>query len=154
MPRHTLALRATALTIIAAGSATVPAAHAAAVAQAARAVTAVKAAKDQLGDPYQYGAAGPDSFDCSGLAQYAWRKAGIRLPRVAASQYRALRVKVAWNGVRPGDLLFFWRFGHVGVYVGGGQMIHAPRSGSRVRYERLGQGWLKSAFSGAARPGA
>jgi cell wall-associated NlpC family hydrolase len=126
----------------------------AAITQLARAAAAVATAKHQLGDPYRYKAAGPAAFDCSGLAQYAWNKAGIRLPRVASTQYHTLRVKVAWRAFRPGDLLFFWKFGHVGIYAGGGQMIHAPRSGGWVRYERLSQTWLKSAFSGAARPGA
>ncbi|MFI7641945.1 C40 family peptidase [Nonomuraea sp. NPDC049400] len=157
MPSSRPTARGAALTIIlAAGTVAIqsPAADAASDARQARAAAvAVAVAKDQVGDVYRYGATGPNAFDCSGLAQYAWRKAGVRLPRVASSQYRALRVKVAWPDIKPGDLLFFWRFGHVGVYVGGGQIVHAPREGSRVRVDKLSQDWLKRAFSGAGRPG-
>ncbi|MEV4078699.1 C40 family peptidase [Nonomuraea fuscirosea] len=130
------------------------AAQAATSVQQRRAAKAVAVAEAQLGDPYRYGATGPAAFDCSGLVQYAWRKAGVTLPRVTGRQYSALRFKVSWSDVRPGDLMFFRGFGHVAMYVGGGRIIHAPRTGERVRLEKLNRSWLKSTFSGAARPGA
>lgn len=120
--------------------------------QQAKAGKAVAAAKDQLGDPYRYGGTGPGSFDCSGLVQYAWRKAGVKIPRVTHSQYARIRTKVSWANLRPGDLMFFHGKGHVGMYVGNGKMIHSPSSGKRVRIEKL-SGWRKSSFAGAVRPG-
>lgn len=120
--------------------------------QASKARRAVVAARNQIGDPYRYGATGPGSFDCSGLVQYAWRKAGVRLPRVASSQFARIRHKVSWRNLKPGDLMFFNGLGHVGMYVGHGKMIHSPRTGERVRVDRLG-GWRKSSFVGAVRPG-
>ncbi|MFC4119403.1 C40 family peptidase [Nonomuraea zeae] len=120
--------------------------------QQAKARKAIAVAKNQIGDPYRYGATGPGSFDCSGLVQYAWKKAGVRLPRVASSQFSRIRNKVSWRNLRPGDLMFFSGLGHVGMYVGKGKMIHSPRTGERVRIDKLG-GWRKSSFVGAVRPG-
>ncbi|MFI6987301.1 C40 family peptidase [Nonomuraea wenchangensis] len=120
--------------------------------QQAKAHRAVAVAKNQVGDPYRYGGTGPGSFDCSGLVQYAWKKAGIRLPRVASSQYARTRTKVSWKKLKPGDLMFFNGLGHVGMYVGKGKMIHSPRTGQRVRIDKL-SGWRKSSFVGAVRPG-
>ncbi|RSN16006.1 glycoside hydrolase [Nonomuraea sp. WAC 01424] len=121
--------------------------------QASKARRAVSAAKHQIGDPYRYGATGPGAFDCSGLVQYAWKKAGVRLPRVTSSQFARIRHKVSWRNLKPGDLMFFNGLGHVGMYVGHGKMIHSPRTGQRVRIDKLG-GWRKSSFVGAVRPGA
>ncbi|MEU6730321.1 C40 family peptidase [Nonomuraea wenchangensis] len=120
--------------------------------QQAKAHRAVAVAKNQIGDPYRYGGTGPGSFDCSGLVQYAWKKAGIRLPRVASSQFARIRTKVSWKKLKPGDLMFFNGLGHVGMYVGKGKMIHSPRTGERVRIDKL-SGWRKSSFVGAVRPG-
>ncbi|MEV8631858.1 C40 family peptidase [Streptosporangium sp. NPDC051023] len=131
---------------------TAKAAMSRAVRQQARARTAVAAAKKQIGDPYRWGASGPGAFDCSGLVQYAWRKAGVSLPRVTGSQYRAVRKKVSWSRLRPGDLLFFYGKGHVGMYVGHGKMVHSPSSGKTVRIVTL-KGYYRSAFAGAVRPG-
>ena len=129
------------------------AAHLTAVArQQAKARTAVAVAKDQLGDPYRYGATGPGSFDCSGLVQYAWKKAGVKIPRVTNSQFSRIKKKVSWKHLKPGDLLFFHGLGHVGMFVGNGKMIHSPRSGLTVRIEKL-SGWRKASFAGAVRPG-
>lgn len=87
----------------------------------------------QLGKPYRWGAAGPRSYDCSGLTLSAWRTAGVGLPHNAASQY-ASTARVDRNRLRPGDLVFFYSpISHVGVYIGGGRMIHAPEFGERVR---------------------
>ncbi|MFC4059762.1 C40 family peptidase [Planomonospora corallina] len=121
--------------------------------QRVRAAKAVSVAKQQVGDPYRWGATGPGAFDCSGLAQYSWRKAGVKLPRITHSQYRAVRKKVSWSSLRPGDLLFFYGKGHVGIYVGAGRMVHAPSSGKSVRIVRL-KGYYRNSFAGAVRPGA
>lgn len=120
--------------------------------QRIKAKKAVKIARKQVGAPYRYGAAGPHAFDCSGLTSYAWRKAGVRIPRVAAAQYRSIKKKVSWKQLQPGDLLFFRGLGHVGMYVGKGKWIHSPRSGQTVRIEKL-TGYRKRAFAGAVRPG-
>jgi cell wall-associated NlpC family hydrolase len=120
--------------------------------QKVKAGRAVAAAKRKIGDPYRYGATGPNAFDCSGLVQFAWRKAGVKIPRVTTSQYRAIRKKVSWSSLQPGDLLFFHGIGHVGMYVGHGRMIHSPSTGERVRIDKL-SGWRRSTFDGAVRPG-
>ncbi|MFI7124104.1 C40 family peptidase [Nonomuraea sp. NPDC050153] len=120
--------------------------------QKAKARKAVAVAKDQVGDPYRYGATGPGSFDCSGLVQYAWKKAGVKLPRVASSQFVRTKSKVSWRNLQPGDLMFFRGLGHVGMYVGKGKMVHSPRTGERVRIDKLG-GWRRASFVGAVRPG-
>ncbi|MBB2911882.1 cell wall-associated NlpC family hydrolase [Streptosporangium becharense] len=121
--------------------------------QKIRAGKAVSVAKKQIGDPYRWGATGPGAFDCSGLVKYAWGKAGVTLPRITHSQYRAIRKKVSWSNLRPGDLLFFSGKGHVGMYVGKGRMVHSPSSGKTVRIVKL-KGHYRSSFAGAARPGA
>lgn len=120
--------------------------------QAARARKAVAAAKAQIGDPYRYGGTGPGAFDCSGLVQYAWKKAGVKIPRVTHSQYARIRTKISWKHLKPGDLLFFRGRGHVGMYIGNGKMVHSPSTGKRVSIQKLG-GWRKASFAGAVRPG-
>ncbi|MER7499989.1 C40 family peptidase [Nonomuraea pusilla] len=120
--------------------------------QTARARKAVSVARRQIGDPYRYGATGPGSFDCSGLVQYSWKKAGVKIPRVTSSQFARIRHKVSWRDLRPGDLMFFSGLGHVGMYVGHGKMIHSPRTGERVRVDKLSR-WRKVSFVGAVRPG-
>jgi len=120
--------------------------------QQVKARKAVAVAKKQIGDPYRYGGTGPGSFDCSGLVQFAWNKAGVKIPRVTNSQFSRIRTKISFKKVRPGDLMFFRGLGHVGMYVGKGKMIHSPRTGERVRIEKLG-GWRKASFAGAVRPG-
>lgn len=87
----------------------------------------------QLGKPYRWGAAGPASYDCSGLTMMAWNRAGVGLPHNAARQYRST-APVSRSQLRPGDLVFFYRpISHVGVYIGNGKMIHAPEFGENVR---------------------
>ncbi|WP_031083821.1 C40 family peptidase [Streptomyces sp. NRRL WC-3549] len=99
----------------------------------ARAAQAVAFAYGALGKPYVWGATGPDSFDCSGLTQAAWRAAGVSLPRTTYSQINA-GTRVSRSELAPGDLVFFYSgISHVGMYIGGGQMIHAPRPGAPVR---------------------
>jgi cell wall-associated NlpC family hydrolase len=111
---------------------------------------AVQVAEQQLGKPYQWGAAGPDSFDCSGLTMYAYGKAGISLPHYTGDQYNAGR-HVAESDLRPGDLIFFGSdLHHMGMYVGNGQLIHAPHSGDVVRIASL-SGWFQDNYAGAVR---
>ncbi len=112
------------------------------------AALAVSTAKAQLGKPYLWAGAGPDSFDCSGLTMFAWRAAGVSLPHSSAAQYSSLP-HVSANALQPGDLLFFGSpIHHVGLYVGGGQMIEAAHTGTNVRYASIS----RSDFVGAARP--
>lgn len=113
----------------------------------------MRVAKKQIGAPYRWGAAGPKAFDCSGLVQYAWRKAGVRLPRTTWAMLSAVKKKVSWRNLKAGDLVFTSGGGHVGIYVGNGKMIHAPHSGARVRIDRL-DSYRKRTFVGAVRPGA
>ena len=111
---------------------------------------ALAAADSQLGVPYQWGGESPGrGFDCSGLIQWAWRQAGVDLPRTAAAQYGAI-AHIPLSDLQPGDLLF-WGFGgisHVGMYVGGGDIINAPSTGEVVRIEPIWNGGLV----GAGRP--
>jgi cell wall-associated NlpC family hydrolase len=94
-------------------------------------------AKTQLGKPYVWGATGPASFDCSGLTQGAWKAAGISLPRTTWDQVK-VGTKVAKSEMKPGDLVFFYDdISHVGIYVGNGMMIHAPKPGADVTYEQV-----------------
>lgn len=87
-------------------------------------------ARAQVGKPYAYGGTGPNAFDCSGLVYFSHRQAGISIPRTSGSQLGAAR-PVANSQARPGDVIFFGSY-HVGVYVGGGQMVDSPKPGSRV----------------------
>jgi cell wall-associated NlpC family hydrolase len=103
----------------------------------AGAAAAVEEAKRQVGKPYEWGAAGPDSFDCSGLTQWAWKAGGRSLPHSSQAQYRATS-RVAVSEIQPGDLTFYGSpIHHVGIYVGNGQMIDAPETGRNVRYASI-----------------
>jgi cell wall-associated NlpC family hydrolase len=118
--------------------------------------TAIAWAKQQLGKPYQWGGVGPNSYDCSGLTQGAYRQAGITLPRVAADQYNAGPHPSLAN-LLPGDLLF-WATNtavpstihHVTMYLGGGLMIAAPHTGTVIQIQPV----YISGFIGATRPWA
>ncbi len=105
----------------------------------------------QLGKPYQYGAEGPGSYDCSGLTMKAWAAAGVNITRTTNSQYAATK-RVAKSNLQPGDLVFFSGLGHVGMYVGGGKMIHAPRTGKNVEIVNITSGYYLSNYYGAGRP--
>ena len=111
---------------------------------------AVAFAYDQLGKPYQWGATGPGSYDCSGLAQAAWAAAGVSIPRTTYAQWAALP-HISTSALEPGDLLYFDGIGHVAIYVGGGDIIDAPQTGMDVQKIPLA-GWYKSTLVGAARP--
>ena len=98
-----------------------------------RAGIALKFALQQIGDRYVFGADGMVYWDCSGLTMRAFQAAGVSLPHSSRAQSR-MGKSVAFNQKKPGDLLFFGRpVSHVGIYLGGGRMVHAPRSGSRVK---------------------
>lgn len=110
---------------------------------------AVDAALSQVGKPYQWGAAGPDSYDCSGLTSWAWAHAGVSLPHNSGMQYNATP-RVPRDDWQPGDLLFFGDpIHHVGMYIGNGQMVEAPYTGSQVRVNSA----YRSDYVGAGRPG-
>jgi cell wall-associated NlpC family hydrolase len=95
---------------------------------------AVQFALNQVGKPYVFGSAGPDSYDCSGLTMRAWGAAGVRLPHSAAGQYNyGTHVPATVASLQPGDLIFFYQpIGHVTIYIGGGLMVSAPTSGENV----------------------
>jgi cell wall-associated NlpC family hydrolase len=96
------------------------------------AAIAVQVAESEVGKPYVWGAAGPDTFDCSGLVLWAWAHAGVAVPRVAADQ-QAWATPVPISQLAPGDLVFFGSPAHhVGIYVGAGLMVDAPHSGANV----------------------
>lgn len=108
----------------------------------AKAKSAVEYALDQVGKPYVFGAAGPDSFDCSGLTMAAWAAAGVSLPHSAADQYN-YGTHVSTSQLAPGDLVFFYQpIGHVTIYIGDGMMVSAPQEGENVSVVPL------SSFSG------
>jgi cell wall-associated NlpC family hydrolase len=97
-----------------------------------RAEVAVQTALAQVGDPYVYGAAGPDSFDCSGLTMYSWAAAGVSLSHSSSVQ-ATQGVPVSISDLMPGDLIFYYSpISHVGMYIGNGQIVHAPHPGLSV----------------------
>jgi cell wall-associated NlpC family hydrolase len=105
-----------------------------------RAGIALKYALAQIGDRYVFGADGMTTWDCSGLTMRAFQAAGVKLPHSSAAQSR-MGKSVPFNQKKPGDLVFFGRpVSHVGIYMGGARMVHAPRSGSRVKVAELNMG--------------
>ncbi len=112
-----------------------------------RASVAVAEAYRQLGKPYEWAAAGPDRFDCSGLTMWVWAKAGVSLPHHSGSQYNQGR-HVSQSELQPGDLVFFGSpIHHVGIYVGNGNMINAPETGDVVKVSPA----FRSDWAGATR---
>ncbi|MEU0145461.1 NlpC/P60 family protein [Streptomyces sp. NPDC006288] len=94
-------------------------------------------ARAQIGKPYVWGATGPSSYDCSGLTRAAWKAAGVDLPRTTWDQVK-VGTRVSTSNLQPGDLVFFYDdISHVGIYKGGGMMIHAPKPGANVREESI-----------------
>jgi peptidoglycan DL-endopeptidase CwlO len=114
---------------------------------------AVQFVYDQLGCPYVYGGTGPcaDGFDCSGLVQAAWAAAGIDIPRDTYSQWAALP-HISLSDLQPGDLIYYDGIGHVAMYVGGGEIIDAPRTGLDVEKIPMDTSWYADNEDGAARP--
>jgi peptidoglycan DL-endopeptidase CwlO len=113
------------------------------------AATAIAYARAQLGKPYCYAGSGPACFDCSGLTMRAWGAAGVSMPHYSGAQY-SMFPHVPLNAMQPGDLVFWGPGGseHVGLYIGGGQMIAAPSTGDVVKIQAV---WGSPV--GAARPG-
>jgi len=111
---------------------------------------AVNAASSQLGVPYRFAAESPGvAFDCSGLTKYAWGQAGVYLPHQSAAQYGSIP-HISRDEVQPGDLIFYKTpIGHVAIYIGGGSMIHAPRTGDVVKVAAVD--WAR--VVGIGRPG-
>jgi cell wall-associated NlpC family hydrolase len=104
---------------------------------ATKAEKALAFARAQIGKPYVWGAVGPGSYDCSGLTQAAWKAAGVTLPRTTYDQVNA-GTTVSLANAQPGDLVFFYDdVTHVGIYIGNGMMIHAPKPGTYVREESI-----------------
>jgi cell wall-associated NlpC family hydrolase len=111
----------------------------------------VTIAESQVGKPYQWGGAGPNSYDCSGLTMTAWGAAGVALPHSAQDQYD-LTTRIAIAGLEPGDLVFFGTptdVYHVGMYVGNGYMVDAPETGEDVMVQSI----YELSLLGGGRPG-
>ncbi len=111
-------------------------------------------AESQLGAPYRFGGDSPQGFDCSGLVRYVFEQAGLAVPRTTQQLQQAAK-PVPADRLQPGDLVFFriasGRVDHVGIYVGDGAFIHAPRSGRPVRSELLGDDYYLRRYAGAGR---
>ncbi|MFF1419786.1 NlpC/P60 family protein [Streptomyces sp. NPDC058280] len=117
-------------------------------APSARGGEAVEYAVEQIGKPYEWGAEGPGSFDCSGLTSQAWARAGLAIPRTSQEQWRELP-RVSLDELRPGDLvIYFPTATHVAIYLGDGMVIQAPRPGSHVKVSPL----AANPLLGAVRP--
>ena len=111
-------------------------------------------ALQQVGVPYRYGGATPKGFDCSGLVHYSWAKAGKSVPRTTSSLWHYTQ-PVPADRIRKGDILFFrisGKMSHVGMYIGGGQFVHAPSTGSSVAVADLRSDFYRQAFIRAGRP--
>lgn len=117
-------------------------------------------AKAELGQPYVWGGSEPGGFDCSGLVQYVYDKAGIKLPRVAQEQYDATRKVGSGESLLPGMLVFFGQSAanitHVGIYLGEGKMLDAPHTAAAVRVEKIptqiGASWGEDKLIGFTEP--
>jgi cell wall-associated NlpC family hydrolase len=115
----------------------------------------VNLAKAQIGKPYVWGAEGPSSFDCSGLTYYVYGQNGVKLPRVSRDQYN-VGTSVSLSNLQPGDLMFSSTDGsgnitHVSVYVGNGEMVHAPKPGDVVKRTSINTSYWQNAYVGAKR---
>jgi cell wall-associated NlpC family hydrolase len=112
----------------------------------------VSVAAQYLGVPYVWAGATPSGFDCSGLVQYVFAQLGISLPHNTVAQWHdPIAVSVPRDALQPGDLVFFNRLDHVGIYIGGGYFIDAPHTGTDVRIDSLSDGWYASNYDGAKR---
>jgi cell wall-associated NlpC family hydrolase len=105
-----------------------------------------------LGTPYVWGGASPAGFDCSGFIMYVFAQVGVSLPHYTGAQY-SMGTPVPRDQLQPGDLVFFDGLGHAGIYIGGGQFVHAPHTGDVVKISSLGESWYASTYVGARRIG-
>ena len=110
----------------------------------------VGVALSQLGTPYVWAGSAPGGFDCSGLVMWAYAQVGVSLPHSSYAQYSA-GVPVSRDQLQPGDLVFFDGLGHVGIYIGGDQFVHAPHTGDVVKISSLSESWYAATFVGARR---
>jgi cell wall-associated NlpC family hydrolase len=110
----------------------------------------VGVALSQLGTPYVWAGSAPGGFDCSGLVMWAYAQVGVALPHSTYAQW-GYGVSVSRDQLQPGDLVFFDGLGHVGIYIGGGQFVHAPHTGDVVKISSLDESWYASTFVGARR---
>jgi peptidoglycan DL-endopeptidase CwlO len=101
-----------------------------------RAKTAIAFALAQIGDPYVYGGTGPNKWDCSGLVMKAWAAAGVSIPRVVGPQMSAAK-RIPMSELAPGDLVAYGNMQHIGMYLGNGRVVHAPRPGKSVEITGL-----------------
>jgi len=112
---------------------------------------AVQIAMGELGVPYVWGGASPSGFDCSGLTMWVYAQLGIHLDHYTVSQFNA-GPHVAESDLAPGDLVFFEPgIGHVGIYIGNGEFIHAPHTGTVVQISSLSDSWYEAEYQGATR---
>jgi cell wall-associated NlpC family hydrolase len=120
-------------------------------ADASKGAHVVAIAMQYLGIPYVWGGASPSQgFDCSGLTMYVFAQVGVSLPHYAAAQYQ-LGVAVPKDQLQPGDLVFFRGLGHMGMYIGGGNFIHAPHTGDVVKISPLSDSYYVANWVGARR---
>jgi cell wall-associated NlpC family hydrolase len=110
----------------------------------------VGVAMSYLGVPYVWGGGSPSGFDCSGLVMYAFAQVGVSVPHSSYAQY-GMGVPVSRDQLAPGDLVFFDGLGHVGIYIGGGQFVHAPHTGDVVKVSSMSESWYASTYVGARR---
>ena len=110
----------------------------------------VDIAMQYLGTPYVWGGSGPGGFDCSGLVVYVFAQVGVSLPHYTGALWN-VGTPVSTDQLQPGDLVFFNGLGHVGIYIGGGQFIHAPHTGDVVKISSLSDSWYAATYDGARR---
>ena len=103
-----------------------------------------------MGTPYVWAGSAPGGFDCSGLVMWAYAQVGVSLPHSSYAQY-GYGVPVSRDQLQPGDLVFFDGLGHVGIYIGGDQFVHAPHTGDVVKISSLDEAWYAATYVGARR---
>ena len=106
--------------------------------------------RQQIGKPYRWGQMGPNDFDCSGLVSYAYAQLGVSLPHSSYAMW-GYGTAVPRDQLQPGDLVFFEGLGHVGIYIGGDQFIHAPHTGDVVKISSLNEPFYVANYVGARR---